>query len=76
LAEFGVAIKVFYRMIVRMSNGIGGADIGAGKAGYAVICVFDYAEALFLIQLENLGRADVDAQFTPSTRLFVNIYFQ
>jgi hypothetical protein len=76
LAEFGITVKVFYRMIVHMSNGIGRTDIGTGKAGDAVIGVFDYAEPLFLIQFKNLGRTDIDTQFTSSTRLFVDIYFK
>jgi hypothetical protein len=76
LAEFGVAIEVFYRMIVRMGNGIGRTDIGTGKAGDTVIDVLDDTESLFCIQLEHLGRADVDTQFTPTTRLFVNSYFE
>jgi len=67
LAEFGITVKVFYRMIVRIGNGIGRADIGTGKAGDAVVGVFDYAEPLFLIQFKNLGRTDVDTQFTPTT---------
>jgi hypothetical protein len=76
LAEFGITIKVFYLMIVNMSNGIGRTDIGTREAGDAVIGVLDHTESLLFVQFENFGRADVDTQFTSATRLFVNSYFK
>jgi hypothetical protein len=63
LAEFGVAIEVFNRMVISMRNSVGRADIGAGEAGDTVLGVLDQAEALFGIQFKDFSRANVDAEF-------------
>jgi hypothetical protein len=76
LAEFGIAIEVFHGMIIRVGYGIGRTDKGAGETGNAVINLFDHAETFFHIQFENLGRADVNAKFTPPAGLFVNGNFK
>jgi hypothetical protein len=62
LAEFGIAVEVFYGMVIRVSDGIGRADIGAGEASDAILGMFDHTEPLFRIQFEYFGRADIDAQ--------------
>jgi hypothetical protein len=72
LAEFGVAVKVFHGMVVGMRDGIGGADIGAGKTGDTIIDLLDHTETLFLVQFENVGRTDVDTEFAPPAGLFMN----
>jgi hypothetical protein len=63
LAEFCVAVKVLHGMIIRMTDGVGGADVGAGKAGDAILGMRDHAETLFRVQFKNSGRTDIDAEF-------------
>jgi len=66
LAEFSIAIEVFYGVVVCMGDCVGRADVGAGKAGNAILGMLDNAEPLFRIQFKNLGRADIYAQFTAA----------
>jgi hypothetical protein len=64
LAEFGIAVEVFNDVEVCVADCIGGADVGAGKTGYAILGMLYHTEAFFHIQLEDLGRADVDTELT------------